>query len=54
MNKNHTDANVAELLQKVADEWQFSATDMILGTDNLNIVVTDQLGEFLSTNKNSF
>lgn len=52
MNKNHTGANVAELLQKVADEWQFSATDMILGTDNFNMV--DQLGEFLSMNKNIF
>lgn len=37
MNENHTDANMAQLLQRVADEW-FSAKDMILGTDDFNWV----------------
>lgn len=48
MTESHTGANVAELLQKVAEEWQITKKDLVLVTDNAsNMVVAAQLGNFL-------
>lgn len=48
MTDSHTGANVAELLQKVAEEWQITDKDLVLVTDNAsNMIVAAQLGNFL-------
>lgn len=48
MFESHTGANVAELLQEVAEEWQCTSKDLVLVTDNAaNMVVAAHLGNFL-------
>ncbi len=47
MNESHTGANVAELLQSVANEWKIANKDLVLVTDNAsNMAVAAQLGKF--------
>lgn len=46
--EGHMGANVVELLQKEADEWQFSNRDIVLATDNTsNMAVAAQLRDFV-------
>lgn len=48
MSESHTGANVAELLIKVAEEWQNTDKDFALVTDNAsNMVIAAQVGNFL-------
>ena len=48
MYESHMGANVFELLQKEADEWQFSNRDIVLATDNTsNMAVATQLRDFV-------
>ncbi len=47
MNESHTGANVAELLQSVANKWKIANKDLVLVTDNAsNMAVAAQLGKF--------
>uniref|UniRef100_A0A673J6Y6 BED-type domain-containing protein n=1 Tax=Sinocyclocheilus rhinocerous TaxID=307959 RepID=A0A673J6Y6_9TELE len=46
--ESHTGSNIADLIQKVAEEWQFPTRDLVLVTDNAsNMVVAAQLGGFV-------
>ncbi len=47
MNENHTAANINELFQAVAQEWQLTTTKLVIVTDNAaNMIAATQLGNF--------
>lgn len=44
MNENHTAANVNELFQAVAQEWQLTTTDLVIVRDNdANMIAATQI-----------
>uniref|UniRef100_A0A671PSY3 BED-type domain-containing protein n=1 Tax=Sinocyclocheilus anshuiensis TaxID=1608454 RepID=A0A671PSY3_9TELE len=46
--ESHTGANIADLIQKVAEEWQFPTRDLVLMTDNAsNMVLLLSWGGFV-------
>lgn len=48
----HMSENVAEFLQKVAEEWHFTIKDVVLVTDNAhNMVVAGQEGKHFTLRK---
>lgn len=50
MNDNHTAANINELSQASAQEWQLTTTDLVIVRDNdANMIVATQLGNFAHT-----
>lgn len=44
VNESHTGANMAEQLKNVAEEWQITNKDLVLGADNAsNMAVAAEL-----------